>query len=65
MLDERFFLGVGTGERLNEQPFAERWPGVAERRQMLNEAVDLIRASVHMAIESSTGASTSWSIDCN
>jgi coenzyme F420-dependent glucose-6-phosphate dehydrogenase len=43
MLEERFFLGVGTGERLNEQPFGERWPRAGERRQALGEAIDLIR----------------------
>jgi len=43
MLDERFFLGVGTGERLNEQPFGERWPRAGERRDALGEAIDLIR----------------------
>jgi G6PDH family F420-dependent oxidoreductase len=43
LLEERFFLGVGTGERLNEQPFGRRWPATAERRQMLAEAVPLIR----------------------
>ncbi len=43
MLEQRFFLGVGTGERLNEQPFGERWPRAGERRQMLAEAIELIR----------------------
>src|SRR5829696_7832844 len=43
MLDERFFLGVGTGERLNEQPFGERWPRAGERRETLGEAIDLIK----------------------
>jgi G6PDH family F420-dependent oxidoreductase len=43
-LDGRFFLGVGTGERLNEHVTGERWPGATERRSMLKEAVDIIRA---------------------
>jgi coenzyme F420-dependent glucose-6-phosphate dehydrogenase len=43
MLDGRFFLGVGTGERLNEQPFGGRWPRAAERRDALAESVDLVR----------------------
>jgi coenzyme F420-dependent glucose-6-phosphate dehydrogenase len=43
MLDGRFFLGVGTGERLNEQPFGERWPRAGERRDRLGEAIDVIR----------------------
>jgi coenzyme F420-dependent glucose-6-phosphate dehydrogenase len=43
LLEGRFFLGVGTGERLNEQPFAQHWPAAAERRDRLAEAVDIIR----------------------
>lgn len=43
MFDGRFFLGLGTGERLNEQPFGDRWPRAGERRQMLSEAIDIIR----------------------
>jgi coenzyme F420-dependent glucose-6-phosphate dehydrogenase len=43
LLEGRFFLGVGTGERLNEQPFGRRWPGPGERRDRLREAIDVIR----------------------
>ena len=43
LLEGRFFLGVGTGERLNEQPFGRRWPGAGERRECLQEAIDVIR----------------------
>lgn len=43
MLEDRFFLGVGVGERLNEQAFAERWPRVGERRDDTIEAIDVIR----------------------
>jgi coenzyme F420-dependent glucose-6-phosphate dehydrogenase len=40
----RVFLGVGTGEALNETPAtAAPWPGAKERRMMLREAVTLIR----------------------
>jgi coenzyme F420-dependent glucose-6-phosphate dehydrogenase len=39
----RFFLGVGTGEHLNEHVFGDRWPSTSERRQMLEEAVALMR----------------------
>lgn len=39
----RFFLGVGTGERLSEHITAQRWPGYSERQAMLEEAVDIIR----------------------
>ena len=41
----RVFLGVGTGEALNETPAtAAPWPGAKERRMMLREAITLIRA---------------------
>ena len=43
MLGDRFFLGVGSGERLNEQPFGERWPRPGERRAQLEEAINVIR----------------------
>lgn len=40
----RVFLGVGTGEALNETaPTGLPWPGGKERRHRLAEAVDLIR----------------------
>jgi G6PDH family F420-dependent oxidoreductase len=43
MLPGRFFLGVGTGEELNEHILAQRWPSTTVRREMLEEAVGLIR----------------------
>lgn len=43
MMPGRFFLGLGTGERLNEHVTGARWPGAAVRRQMLEEAVTIIR----------------------
>ena len=40
----RVFLGVGTGEALNETPAtANEWPGAKQRRMMLREAITLIR----------------------
>jgi coenzyme F420-dependent glucose-6-phosphate dehydrogenase len=40
----RVFLGVGTGEALNETPAtAAEWPGAKQRRMMLREAISLIR----------------------
>ncbi|MFN2543565.1 MAG: TIGR03557 family F420-dependent LLM class oxidoreductase [Actinomycetota bacterium] len=39
----RFFLGLGTGENLNEHITGERWPAIDERLDMLEEAVDVIR----------------------
>jgi coenzyme F420-dependent glucose-6-phosphate dehydrogenase len=40
----RIFLGVGTGEALNETPAtAAEWPGAKQRRMMLREAITLIK----------------------
>jgi coenzyme F420-dependent glucose-6-phosphate dehydrogenase len=43
MLEGRFFLGVGTGENLNEHVLGDRWPRADERLEMLEEAIDLMR----------------------
>ena len=43
MLPGRFFLGVGTGENLNEHVLGDRWPSASERLDMLEEAVELMR----------------------
>jgi coenzyme F420-dependent glucose-6-phosphate dehydrogenase len=43
MMPGRFFLGVGTGENLNEHVLGDRWPPAAERLSMLEEAVALMR----------------------
>jgi G6PDH family F420-dependent oxidoreductase len=40
----RFALGVGTGEALNEHIFADHWPRPEVRRDMLEEAVAIMRA---------------------
>lgn len=39
----RFFFGVGTGEALNEHVLGDRWPRPEIRREMLEEAVDVMR----------------------
>ena len=44
MLEGRFFLGVGTGENLNEHVLGVVWPRADERLEMLEEAIDLMRA---------------------
>jgi len=38
----RFRLGLGSGENLNEHVVGERWPAVGVRHEMLSEAVDII-----------------------
>ena len=43
MMPGRFFLGVGTGENLNEHVLGDRWPPADLRRDMLEEAVALMR----------------------
>ena len=43
LMPGRFVLGLGTGENLNEHVTGERWPSASERREMLEEAVGLIR----------------------
>jgi coenzyme F420-dependent glucose-6-phosphate dehydrogenase len=43
LLSGRFFLGVGSGENLNEHVTGEWWPPGEVRREMLEEAVDVIR----------------------
>src|SRR5215217_6214418 len=43
MLEGRFFLGVGSGENLNEHVLGDRWPPVRDRLDLLEEAVEIIR----------------------
>ena len=43
MMPGRFFLGVGTGENLNEHILGAKWPAPDERLEMLEEAVEVIR----------------------
>ncbi len=38
----RFRLGLGAGENLNEHVVGQRWPSVGARHAMLSEAVDVI-----------------------
>jgi G6PDH family F420-dependent oxidoreductase len=40
----RFFLGVGTGEALNEHILGDRWPPTDQRLDMLEEAIEVMRA---------------------
>lgn len=44
MFEGRFFLGLGAGENLNEHVIGEQWPQPAVRQEMLQEAVEIIRA---------------------
>ena len=38
----RFRLGLGAGENLNEHVVGQRWPAVGVRHEMLSEAVEII-----------------------
>ena len=43
LMDGRFFLGVGTGENLNEHVVGRGWPSPEVRLAMLEEAVRVLR----------------------
>jgi G6PDH family F420-dependent oxidoreductase len=43
LMPGRFFLGVGTGENLNEHVLGAKWPAPDERLELLEEAVEVIR----------------------
>jgi coenzyme F420-dependent glucose-6-phosphate dehydrogenase len=44
MMPGRFFLGVGSGENLNEHILGDHWPPAPTRLEMLEEAIQVIRA---------------------
>jgi G6PDH family F420-dependent oxidoreductase len=43
LFDGRFILGLGSGENLNEHIVGQRWPSAEQRREMLAEAIFIIR----------------------
>ncbi|MEJ7568081.1 MAG: TIGR03557 family F420-dependent LLM class oxidoreductase, partial [Gaiellaceae bacterium] len=43
LMPGRFFLGLGTGENLNEHVLGDRWPAPDERLELLEEAIEVIR----------------------
>ena len=43
LFEGRFFLGLGTGEALNEHILGQRWPAVETRLEMLDEAIEVMR----------------------
>jgi coenzyme F420-dependent glucose-6-phosphate dehydrogenase len=43
LMPGRFFLGVGTGENLNEHILGGRWPETEIRQARLKEAIEVIR----------------------
>ena len=56
MMPGRFFLGVGTGEALNEHILGDRWPSSGVRREMLEEAVEVMRLLWRGGPQSHVGA---------
>jgi G6PDH family F420-dependent oxidoreductase len=55
MLPDRFFLGVGTGEALNEHILGDRWPPVDVRLEMLEESVAVMRLLWEGGLQSHEG----------
>jgi G6PDH family F420-dependent oxidoreductase len=43
LMPGRFFLGLGSGENLNEHVTGARWPAPDERLEMLEEAIEVMR----------------------
>jgi G6PDH family F420-dependent oxidoreductase len=43
LANNRFTLGLGSGERLNEHVVGAGWPGKLERHERLSEATDIIQ----------------------
>ena len=56
MMPGRFFLGVGTGENLNEHVTGTKWPPVDVRREMLEEAVAVMRLLWRGGVQSHRGS---------
>jgi G6PDH family F420-dependent oxidoreductase len=53
--ENRFILGLGAGERLNEHVVGEGWPGIGERHERLSEAYDIIRGLLEGSIKNYRG----------
>jgi coenzyme F420-dependent glucose-6-phosphate dehydrogenase len=55
LMPGRFFLGVGTGENLNEHVTGSRWPAPDERVEMLEEALEVLRLLWEGGVQSHEG----------
>jgi alkanesulfonate monooxygenase SsuD/methylene tetrahydromethanopterin reductase-like flavin-dependent oxidoreductase (luciferase family) len=60
LMKGRFFLGVGSGENLNEHVVGRGWPSPAVRLAMLEEAVRVIRLLWTAERRASMVGSTPW-----
>jgi G6PDH family F420-dependent oxidoreductase len=56
MMPGRFFLGVGSGENLNEHILGDHWPPAPVRQDMLAEAVSVLRQLWEGGYQSFDGA---------
>jgi G6PDH family F420-dependent oxidoreductase len=56
MFEGRFFLGLGSGENLNEHVVGSRWPSTEIRQEMLAEAVEVIRLLWKGGLQSHRGS---------
>ena len=56
MMPGRFFLGVGTGENLNEHIVGQGWPATDVRQRRLVEAIQLIRQLWQGGLQSFRGS---------
>jgi G6PDH family F420-dependent oxidoreductase len=54
-LNGNFALGVGSGEALNEHILGDAWPSADERLEMLEEAIEVIRALWQGGVQSHRG----------
>jgi G6PDH family F420-dependent oxidoreductase len=52
---DRFVLGLGSGERLNEHVTGEGWPGIVERHERFAEAIDIIQGLLAGELENYRG----------
>jgi coenzyme F420-dependent glucose-6-phosphate dehydrogenase len=55
MMPGRFFLGVGSGENLNEHVLGDRWPAPHERLERLREAIEVMRLLWQGGVQSFAG----------
>jgi G6PDH family F420-dependent oxidoreductase len=55
MMEGRFFLGVGTGEELNEHVTGAPWPSPEARLEMLEEAIEVMRLLWHGGYQTHRG----------
>jgi coenzyme F420-dependent glucose-6-phosphate dehydrogenase len=56
LMPGRFFLGIGTGENLNEHILGDKWPAPAERLDLLEEAVEVLRTLWSGGVHTHRGA---------